>query len=90
MALPKCPPACVFLPFSTTVSRIGDQVSDPEKGVMGTGAHSDYGMITMLATVSAKLKHVSIRKVSSTAPLTGRVSSRRACLRAYEHILGVE
>lgn len=31
----------------------GDQVSDPEKGVMGAGAHSDYGMMTMLATVSA-------------------------------------
>lgn len=28
------------------------QVSDPEKGVLGTGAHSDYGLMTMLATVS--------------------------------------
>lgn len=27
------------------------QVSDPDKGVLGTGAHSDYGLMTMLATV---------------------------------------
>ncbi|CAM9572598.1 unnamed protein product, partial [Hapterophycus canaliculatus] len=26
------------------------EVSDPGKGVMGTGAHSDYGLITLLAT----------------------------------------
>lgn len=30
------------------------QVSDPGKGVMGTGAHSDYGLITLLATVRYK------------------------------------
>lgn len=24
--------------------------SDPSKGIYGTGAHSDYGMITLLAT----------------------------------------
>lgn len=28
------------------------QVSDPGKGVLGAGAHSDYGLITLLATVS--------------------------------------
>lgn len=28
------------------------QVSDPDNGVLGTGAHSDYGLMTMLATVS--------------------------------------
>lgn len=28
------------------------QVSDPGKGVMGAGAHSDYGLLTLLATVS--------------------------------------
>ncbi|CAN0443045.1 unnamed protein product, partial [Discosporangium mesarthrocarpum] len=26
------------------------QVSDPGKGILGTGAHSDYGMLTLLAT----------------------------------------
>lgn len=30
------------------------QVSDPEKGVLGTGAHSDFGLITILATVSLR------------------------------------
>ena len=27
------------------------QVSAPEKGVMGAGAHSDWGLMTLLATV---------------------------------------
>lgn len=27
------------------------QVSDPDEGVLGIGAHSDYGMMTMLAAV---------------------------------------
>lgn len=27
-----------------------DQVSDPTKGIYGAGAHSDYGLITLLAT----------------------------------------
>ncbi|CAM9910620.1 unnamed protein product, partial [Sphacelaria rigidula] len=26
------------------------EVSDPDIGVLGTGAHSDYGIITILAT----------------------------------------
>lgn len=26
------------------------QVSDPSKGLFGAGAHSDYGLITLLAT----------------------------------------
>ncbi|CAN1330970.1 2-oxoglutarate-Fe(II) type oxidoreductase hxnY [Linum perenne] len=28
----------------------GGQVSDPSKGLFGAGAHSDYGLITLLAT----------------------------------------
>ncbi|KAL8128632.1 hypothetical protein V2J09_017787 [Rumex salicifolius] len=28
----------------------GGQVSDPSKGIYGAGAHSDYGLITLLAT----------------------------------------
>ncbi|CAN0900072.1 2-oxoglutarate-Fe(II) type oxidoreductase hxnY [Linum grandiflorum] len=30
--------------------RYGGQVSDPSKGLYGAGAHSDYGLITLLAT----------------------------------------
>lgn len=30
------------------------QVSDPETGVMGAGAHSDWGLMTLLATVRHK------------------------------------
>ena len=35
------------------MSYVLGQVSNMEKGVMGTGAHSDYGVMTMMATVSA-------------------------------------
>ncbi|KAG8636199.1 2-oxoglutarate-Fe(II) type oxidoreductase hxnY [Manihot esculenta] len=30
--------------------RYGAQISDPTKGIFGAGAHSDYGLITLLAT----------------------------------------
>ncbi|CAM9538011.1 unnamed protein product, partial [Choristocarpus tenellus] len=32
------------------------QVSDPGKGVLGTGAHSDYGLLTLLATASQSIR----------------------------------
>jgi isopenicillin N synthase-like dioxygenase len=37
------------------------QVSNPSKGVYGAGAHSDYGLITLLATddvVGLQVKHL--------------------------------
>lgn len=32
------------------ITRYSSQISDPDKGVLGTGAHSDFGLITILAT----------------------------------------
>ncbi|CAM9249777.1 unnamed protein product [Laminaria digitata] len=42
---------CFSKPMSALrLLHYSSEVSDPEKGVLGTGAHSDYGMMTMLAT----------------------------------------
>jgi isopenicillin N synthase-like dioxygenase len=48
-----------FLPFfdrSMEVLRLlhySDTVSDPDAGIFGAGAHSDYGMLTILSTDSS-------------------------------------
>ena len=61
-----------FLLYDTTTSCNGGQVSDPEKGVLGTGAHTDYGMMTILATVSTKLASICKPRTA----LTEKISSR--------------
>jgi isopenicillin N synthase-like dioxygenase len=36
--------------FHLMLFLLSGQVSNPSKGVYGAGAHSDYGLITLLAT----------------------------------------
>ncbi|CAG7888671.1 unnamed protein product [Brassica rapa] len=43
-------PEMLGKPISTLRLLHYEGISDPSKGVYGTGAHSDYGMITLLAT----------------------------------------
>lgn len=62
------------------------QVSDPEKGVLGTGAHTDYGMMTMLATVSTEFacKCKGLEHSSSY----GETPRRLGVLREYKDVGG--
>lgn len=39
------------------------QVSDPLKGLFGAGAHTDYGLITLLATDNVSGLQVRIRMI---------------------------
>lgn len=51
------------------------QVSDPDKGVLGTGAHSDYGLMTMLATVRILMMVESLcDKYNSSTEYSGVLS----------------
>ena len=49
--------AVVVVHFTT----LPGEVSRPEQGIYGAGAHSDYGMITMLATDSVPGLQVSLQ-----------------------------
>lgn len=41
---------CMWCVLGLFVVWCAGQVSDPSKGLFGAGAHSDYGLITLLAT----------------------------------------
>jgi isopenicillin N synthase-like dioxygenase len=52
------------------------KVSDPAKGVYGAGAHSDYGLITLLATDDVVgLQVIHLEPMPSLAVLFGSVSA---------------
>lgn len=52
------------------------KVSDPAKGVYGAGAHSDYGLITLLATDDVVgLQVIHLEPMPSLALLFGSVSA---------------
>ena len=45
---------------------LSGKVSNPSKGVYGAGAHSDYGLITLLATddvVGLQVIHLEIKSI---------------------------
>ncbi|KAK9840485.1 hypothetical protein WJX74_010490 [Apatococcus lobatus] len=61
----KLPPEGLHADFDRPIATLrplhyGPEISDPEKGIFGCGAHSDYGVLTILASDTNKALQIEV------------------------------